>query len=426
MKIEEIRNDLLDESYFDISHPSGLKILVMPKKGYSGAYAIFAAKYGSVDNTLLQSDGSYKTIPEGTAHFLEHKLFESEDLDAFERFAKTGASANAYTSFDRTGYLFSCTGNFKKNLEILLDFVQHPYFTQATVEKEQGIIGQEIMMYKDVPDWEASFNLFRALYHNLPLRVDIAGSCESISQITADLLYECYNSYYSLGNMVLAISGNVNVEDVIDVADRMLLKTDEGGLIPRKLIDEPADVVTSYTEERLAVSAPQFMLGFKETWDTPERSSKEEQAMGMLLDMIAGPSSALYKRLLDMKLINTSFSFEYFTGFGYSAVMFGGESSDPKAVEKEIKAEIAKFRENGIDPEIFQRTRKKLYGRMIMGLNDIDEIANNMALSYFCGESIFTDFEVYKTITKEYAEDLLSKTLKDEYSALSVILPIEQ
>lgn len=425
MKIEEIRNDLLNESYFDISHPSGLKILVMPKKNYSGAYAIFATKYGSVDNMLLQPDGSYKTIPEGTAHFLEHKLFESEDLDAFERFAKTGASANAYTSFDRTGYLFSCTGNFKKNLEILLDFVQHPYFTQQTVEKEQGIIGQEIMMYKDVPDWEATFNLFRALYHNHPLRVDIAGSCESIAQITADLLYECYNSYYDLGNMVLAISGNVSVEDVTEVADRMLVKKAEGGLIPRKVIDEPKEVVTHYTEERLAVASPQFMLGFKETWDTPERSTKEEQTMEMLLDIIAGPSSQLYKRLLDKKLINTTFSFEYFTGFGYSAVMFGGESADPKAVEKEIKAEIEKFRQNGIDDEIFSRTRKKLYGRMIMGLNDVDEIANNMALSYFCGESIFTDFEVYKTITKEYAEDLLGKTLKDEYSALSVILPVE-
>ena len=425
MKIEEKRNEFLDESYFDISHPSGLKILVMPKKGYSGAYAIFATKYGSIDNALPQSDGTYKIIPEGTAHFLEHKLFESEDLDAFERFAKTGASANAYTSFDRTGYLFSCTGNFKKNLEILLDFVQHPYFTQETVEKEQGIIGQEIMMYKDAPSWESTFNLFRALYHNIPLRVDIAGSCESIAQITADLLYECYNSYYRLGNMVLGICGNVNVDDVIEVADKMLINSDDGGLAARKLIDEPKEVVAHYTEERLAVSAPQFMLGFKETWDTPERTTKEEQAMEILLDIIAGPSSKLYKRLLDMKLINTTFSFEYFTGFGFSSVLFGGESSDPKAVEREIKAEIESFRKNGIDPEVFSRTRKKLYGRMIMGLNDIDEIANNMALSYFCGEDIFTDFEVYKTITKEYVESILSKTLMDEYSALSVILPVE-
>lgn len=426
MKIEEIRNEQLGESFFEIDHPSGLKIIVMPKKEYSGAYAIFMTKYGSIDTALPQADGSYKTIPEGTAHFLEHKLFESEDLDAFERFAKTGASANAYTSFDRTGYLFSCTDNFKKNLEILLDFVQHPYFTQQTVEKEQGIIGQEIMMYKDAPDWECNFNLLRALYHNHPVRIDIAGSCESIAEISADLLYECYNSFYDLGNMVLAIAGNVNIEDVIEVADSTIEKKAAGSLIKRKPIDEPKEIVTDYTEEELAVSSPQFMLGFKETWDTPERTTKEEIAMDMLLDIISGPSSELYKKLLDMKLINTTFYYEYFTGFGFSSVLFGGESSDPKAVEKEIKAEIQRFREKGIDDETFSRTRKKLYGRMIMGLNDVDEIANDMALSYFAGENIFTDFEIYKTITPGYLEEMLSKTLDDKYSALSVILPSKE
>lgn len=426
MKIEEIRNEQLGESFFDISHPSGLKILVMPKEGYSGAYAIFATKYGSIDTALPQSDGGYRAIPEGTAHFLEHKLFESEDLDAFERFAKTGASANAYTSFDRTGYLFSCTGNFKKNLEILLDFVQHPYFTQQTVEKEQGIIGQEIMMYKDAPDWECTFNLLRALYHNHPVKVDIAGSCESIAEISADLLYECYGSFYDLGNMVLAIAGNVNIDDIIEVADSFIEKKANGTLIQRKPVDEPKETVTDYIEEKLSVGTPQFNLGFKETWGTPERTTKEEIAMDMLLDIISGPSSDLYKRLLDMKLINTSFSYEYFTGFGYSSVIFGGESCDPKAVEKEIKAEIERFRESGIDEDTFSRTRKKLYGRMIMGLNDVDEIANDMALSYFAGENIFTDFEIYKDITASFLEEMLSKTLQNEYSALSVINPIEE
>ena len=263
MIIKEVRNERLDEMYYDISHPSGLKILVMPKSGYSGAYGIFMTKYGAIDTMLPQADGTYKEIPEGTAHFLEHKLFESEDLDAFERFAKTGASANAYTSFDRTGYLFSCSSNFRQNLEILLDFVQHPYFTQQTVEKEQGIIGQEIMMYKDVPDWEIMFNLFRAMYHNHPLRTDIAGTCESIAEITADMLYDCYNSFYNLGNMVLAVAGNVSVDDVVEVADRVLEKKSDGAMLERKVFDEPKEVVSHYTEEKLSVSAPQFMLGFK-------------------------------------------------------------------------------------------------------------------------------------------------------------------
>lgn len=422
MNIKEIKNELLNEKYYDIDHPSGLKILVMPKENYSSTYAIFATKYGSIDTMIQMKDGSFKEIPEGTAHFLEHKLFESEDLDAFERFAKTGASANAYTSFDRTGYLFSCSANFKKNLEILLDFVQNPYFTQATVEKEQGIIGQEIDMYKDVPDWEVMFNCLMNMYHNLPVRIDIAGTHESIAQISAETLYGCYDNFYNLHNMVLSVAGNVSVDEVIEVADRML-KPVEGKMAQRKVIDEPKEVVSPYVEEKLSVATPQFMFGFKENRDTPERTAKEEVTMEILLDMISGQSSELYRRLFDNKLINNSFGFEYFTGFGYSCVFFAGESTDPKAVADEIVKEIKSFRENGFDKAAFDRTKKKLYGRMIMGMNDVDGIANNMAVSYFAGEDIFTDFEIYKTVTLEDVEELFKNTLDENYSVLSVIKP---
>lgn len=422
MKINEIRNDLLNDVYYDIDHPSGLKILVMPKEGYESTYAIFATKYGSIDTMIQLEDGSYKEIPEGTAHFLEHKLFESEDLDAFERFAKTGASANAYTSFDRTGYLFSCSANFKKNLEILLNFVQNPYFTQATVEKEQGIIGQEIDMYKDVPDWEVMFNCLRTMYKNLPVRIDIAGTQESIAKISADVLYGCYENFYNLNNMVLAVAGNTTVDEVLEVADRVL-KPVEGKMAERKIIDEPKEVISDYCEEALSVATPQFMLGFKESWETPERTAKEEITMEILMDMLSGSSSNLYRRLFDAKLINNSFGAEYFTGFGYSCVLFAGESSDPKAVAEAIKEEIKAFRKNGIDVPTFERTKKKLYGRMIMGMNDVDNLANNMVVSYFADESLFTDFEVYKTITVADVEAMLEKTLDENYSVLSVIKP---
>ncbi len=422
MNIKEIKNELLNEKYYDIDHPSGLKILVMPKDNYASSYAIFATKYGSIDTMIQMQDGSFKEIPEGTAHFLEHKLFESEDLDAFERFAKTGASANAYTSFDRTGYLFSCSANFKKNLEILLDFVQNPYFTQATVEKEQGIIGQEIDMYKDVPDWEVMFNCLRTMYHNLPVRIDIAGTQESIAQITAETLYGCYDNFYNLHNMVLAVAGNVSVDEVIEAADKVL-KPVEGKMAQRKIIDEPKEVVENYVEEKLSVATPQFMFGFKESWNAPERTTREEISMEILLDMLSGQSSELYKRLFDGKLINNSFGFEYFTGFGYSCVLFAGESSDPKKVAEEIVKEIKRFRETGFDEVTFERTKKKLYGRMIMGMNDVDGIANNMAVSYFAGEDIFADFEIYKTITLDDVTELFGKTLDEDYSVLSVINP---
>lgn len=422
MNIKEVRNELLNEKYYDIDHPSGLKILVMPKENYSSTYAIFATKYGSIDTMIQMSDGSFKEIPEGTAHFLEHKLFESEDLDAFERFAKTGASANAYTSFERTGYLFSCSANFKKNLEILLDFVQNPYFTQATVEKEQGIIGQEIDMYKDAPDWEVMFNCLRTMYHNLPVRIDIAGTQESIAQITAKTLYGCYDNFYNLHNMVLAVAGNADVDEIVEVADKVL-KPVEGKMAQRKVIDEPEEVIDSYIEEKLSVATPQFMFGFKESWDTPERTTKEEISMEILLDMISGQSSELYKRLFDGKLINNSFGFEYFTGFGYSCVLFAGESNDPKKVAEEIVGEIGRFRETGFDETAFERTKKKLYGRMIMGMNDIEGLANNMAVSYFAGEDVFNDFEIFKTVTLDDVNDIFKKTLDENRSVLSVINP---
>lgn len=423
MKIEEIRNDALNESYFKIEHPSGLTILVMPKAGYSSSYAVFAAKYGSIDTRISTGDGTFSDIPEGTAHFLEHKLFESEELAAFERFAKTGASANAYTSFDRTGYLFSCSGNFKESLEILLDFVQKPYFTQETVEKEQGIIGQEIRMYKDVADWEVLFNLLRSLYKTNPVRIDIAGTEESIAQISADMLYKCYGSFYDLNNMVLAVSGNAAVEDVLEVADRML-KPSAGSPVKREFVEEIQELDASYIEEKLSVSAPQFMLGFKEAVKTPERTAEERLCARILLDIIAGKASPLYKKLLDAGLINSTFSIEYFEGFSYACSIFGGESKDPKTVATEIKNEISRLKSEGVDEKTFERTRRKLYGRMIMMYNDVDELANELAATFFTGNGLFDELELCKAITLVSVNARLNDILDENSSALSVILPL--
>lgn len=222
--------------------------------------------------------------------------------------------------------------------------------------------------------------------------------------------------------MVLAVAGNVSVDEVIEVADKAL-KPVEGKMAQRKLIDEPKEVLDSYVEEKLSVATPQFMFGFKESWDTPERTTKEEISMEILLDMISGQSSELYKRLFDGKLINSSFGFEYFTGFGYSCVLFAGESNDPKSVSEEIVKEIKKFRETGFDKTAFDRTKKKLYGRMIMGMNDVEGLANNMAVSFFAGENIFTDFEIFKTVTLDDINDIFKKTLDENYSVLSVIKP---
>ena len=222
MNIQEIKSKRTLDKYYKINHDSGLTIYLFPKKDYNSKYAIFGTKYGSVNNAFSLDNGEVTAVPDGIAHYLEHKLFESEDGDAFTRYAKTGANANAYTSFDKTCYLFSCTENFDESFEILLDFVQSPYFTEETVAKEQGIIGQEIRMYDDSPEWCVMFNMLENMYHNHPVKIDIAGTVESIAKITPDYLYQCYNTFYNLNNMVLCVAGDLTVEDVLKTADKML------------------------------------------------------------------------------------------------------------------------------------------------------------------------------------------------------------
>ncbi len=411
----------LRERLYEIDHSSGLKIFVMPKANYKSTYAVFGTKYGSIDTCFKRSDQKeYTRVPEGIAHFLEHKLFESEELDAFTRYAETGASANAFTSFDKTCYLFQCSDRFADSLKILLDFVTHPYFTKETVEKEQGIIGQEITMYYDVPGWMSTFNLLRCLYKNHPVRIDIAGTVESISQITDKLLYDCYHTFYNLNNMALAVVGNVTPEEVIKVCDEMLKKS-EDVTIERVFDEEPRDIVKSYEEYHIAVSMPVFSFGYKEACKTPQRTVQETVGMEILLEILAGETSNLYSALFEKGLINSTFSKEYFTGNGYEAVIFEGESTDAKAVAQAIKEEVARLRKEGISDQAFESARRSLYGREIMSYNVTDDVANAVIGCYFAGYSIFDPLEVYKNVKKEDVEKLLSEKLDEKYSALSVV-----
>lgn len=417
----EIKSEILQERYYEIKHKSGLKIYVMPKESYSSAYAVFGTNYGSIDTKFkLEGERDFTSVPEGIAHFLEHKLFESEELDAFEQYAKTGASANAYTSFDKTCYLFSCSNNFNDNLKILLNFVQNPYFTAETVEKEQGIIGQEIAMYYDVPGWMSMFNLLKALYHNHPVKIDIAGTKESISKITDKLLYSCYNTFYNLSNMALAVVGNVDVNDVIAVCDECL-KQSQPIKIERSFDNEPRSIVQPYVEYRLDVSMPVFSFGFKEKCETEKRSLRDIIETNILLEIIAGETSPLYNKLLEDGTINESFSKEYFTGNGFEAVLFEGESNEPEKAAVSIKEEIKNLRQSGIDALRFETVRRSLYGREIMEYNDIDGVANSMIYCSFNGYELFDSLEIYKKVTVRDIEKRLENMMKEEYSALSVV-----
>lgn len=420
-KITFVENSVLDEGYYSIDHKSGLKIYVYPKEEYTSTYAVFGTKYGSIDTRFKRSDREdFIEIPAGTAHFLEHKLFESEELDAFQRYAKTGASANAYTSFDRTCYLFTCTGHFKENFEILLDFVRHPYFTEETVRKEQGIIGQEIDMYKDSPDWECLFNLLGAMYHNHPVKIDIAGTKDSIAQISADMLFSCYDTFYNLSNMALAVAGKTTVEEVLEVADRLLEKG-ENVTVERAFKPEPESIVTPYVEAHLPVTTPVFCFGYKENYDTPERTLEEEIAKGLILDVLAGQMSPLYKELLDENLINGNFGTEFFNGFNYAAPIISGESSDPEKVAEKIKARVSELKKELISEEDFEIVLKKCYGRTIRAFSDIDTVANGLVVSHFENEELFSEFNVIKQMKLSYVNQVLLNSFDEDKAVLSVV-----
>lgn len=417
---EIIKSQRLGEEFLRIKHKSGLTLLLCPMKGYSSAYALFGTEYGSVESSFIDKDGALVQIPAGTAHFLEHKMFESEEGDAFALYAKTGASANAYTSFDKTAYLFSCSDNFKESLSILMHLVTEPYFTPQTVEKEQGIIGQEIKMYDDSPEWRVMFNLMEALFEKHPLKIDIAGTVDTIAQITADTLYTCYNAFYNLNNMALAIAGNFEVQDVLDLADE-ILKPAEPMTAQRILVDEPAQVVKHRVEQQLPVATPLFQIGFKAVPKSKEENLINQVYDEILLDTIAGEHTALYRSMYDEGIINSTFVGEVMAGRDFAVTLFEGESRDPDKVYEALCGEIRRMQREGIDRDAFERSRRAIYGRYLGMYARVDSVASLMLTTQFGGADMYTVLEAAAGATYEVLTARLLEAFDPERSALSVV-----
>ncbi|MGI6269218.1 MAG: EF-P 5-aminopentanol modification-associated protein YfmH [Candidatus Howiella sp.] len=421
MKKTIMENTAIGEKYIYAEHESGLKIYICPKEEYASSYAMFGTKYGSIDTKFSIDGGGMQEVPAGIAHFLEHKLFESEDGDAFTRYAKTGASANAYTSFDRTCYLFSCSDRFEESFDILLDFVQSPYFTKETVDKEQGIIGQEIRMYDDSPSWRVLFNMLEGMFQNHPVKIDIAGTVESIAQIDADLLYRCYNAFYNLNNMFICVAGKVD-------PDRLLVQIEKGlkpvrpVTVERGRFAEQDGVNRAYISQDFAVAVPLFCLGFKEKCARPERTLKEILSTEILLDLLIGPTSPLYERLIEEKWINANFDTEYFNGHGYAVPILSGESTQPERVRDAVFGELDRLRREGLDPNLFEAARRAKYGRSVMQFNNVERIASGMVEAAMTGSGLFEDIEVLQALTLEDVADRLD-ALKADCAVLSVVRP---
>ncbi len=422
MKQEIITCPYDGQNCLHVKHQTGLDIYIMEMPDFHSAYALFGTRYGSV-NTMFRLDGEpdFAQVPEGIAHFLEHKLFENEDTGAFEQYAKTGAIANAYTSFDRTAYLFMCSENFNPSLEILLNFVQNPYFTQETVDKEQGIIAQEIRMNEDEPGWKLFFNSLKSMYHAHPVRIGIAGTVESIQKIDADLLYRCYHTFYNLHNMTLCIAGNVHADEILEICDRLLIQNEDHKL-EEVYPEEPYEVVQHEIIDTAPVGVPLFSLDFKLKPKSDYALVKAELLAELSLDALFSPSTEIYQQMLEENLINFGFGVDSaFSGNGYFSIGIGGESRNPRAVREKIFEEIQKAKQNGFDKQAFERLKKSKYGSMIRSMNSVESNASMMLECYMYKIKPFEQIAALAEVTYEEALQFLRDEIDIENSVLSIV-----
>jgi predicted Zn-dependent peptidase len=420
--MHEIIKDLkTNAEYTKIKHKTGLTILVWEMENFSSSMALFGTKYGSINTSFrVKGESDYTTVPEGIAHFLEHKLFENEDCDVFDLYAKTGANANAFTSFDKTAYLFACTDNFDKSLKILLDFVQAPYFTKENVDKEQGIIGQEIQMTNDNPNWKVFFNLLDCLYFEHPVKIDIAGTKDSIAKIDADLLYKCYSTFYNLNNMVLCVAGNVKVEDILRISDECL-KENTPIEIENIFPEEPLTVVKKSKEHIQAVGVPMFSVGYKMQPYTGKENLKAETITNIIADILTDTASPFYKEMSDKGLINSSFDCEVFNGDGFFSLIFSGESNDPYTLQKELNNVFENAKIKGLDRQHFENLRRENYGGVIKHFNNVNAVAEMLLTDYFADVNSFDILDILRSLKFEEVQEFLVKNINTENSAISIV-----
>lgn len=422
MSWEVIENKAVNEKYYFQKHKSGLPIFVVPKPGFSKTYALFATNFGSVNSAFLKADGSEVRVPDGTAHFLEHKLFESEEGDAFAQFAQNGANANAYTSFDRTAYLFSATEKVEETLGILLKMVSTPYFTEQSVKKEQGIIGQEIGMYDDDPGWQALIQILGLLYHNNTVKLDIAGSVQSIAEITPEKLYDCYYNFYNLSNMALCVCGDVTPDMVLRVADEYLeAGTREAG---ETIFPEEAETLCgTRAEKQMSVSLPIYMIGLKdnETGIYGREFAEKKLLYSMCLDLLCGEDSDFYKEAYREGLINSSFGSEYDGSAHFSMALFTGEGRAPDKIFDRLMGHMERLRNGGITKERFEACKKAQYGSRISLFNHVEAIANQLISCYFMKVGLFDGLELFQDLTLEKVQAFYDRHFDRSRCALSII-----
>lgn len=394
----------INETLYHEVLPNGLTVYLLPKNDYHKTYGLFSTNYGSIDNEFIPYGEKEKVkVPDGIAHFLEHKLFEKEDGDVFQLFGQQGASANAFTSFTKTSYLFSTTDQVEQNLTTLIDFVQAPYFTEETVNKEKGIIGQEIQMYEDDPNWRMFFGILNNLYPAHPLHIDIAGTVESIDKITAQDLYTCYRTFYQPSNMVLFVVGKMEPEKLM----KLIRENQEAKNFPPKqeivrYFPENTKEIIKQSALEAAITRDKFVLGIKGLDTLPQEGTellRYKTAINLLFQMILGNTSRNYLAMYNQGIIDDSFGFEFSLDREFHFADFSGDTDEPEKAAEKVKEIILGF---AYDPEVSEMNldllKKKMLGQYFQSLNSIEYIANQFTQSLFGDRTLFDLPEIIDSI----------------------------
>jgi len=427
--MKTIEFEQINETLYHEKLDNGLQVYILPKTGFNKTFATFTTNYGSIDHQFkpLGKD-DYIRVPDGIAHFLEHKMFEKEDGDVFQKFSKQGASANAFTSFTRTAYLFSSTNEVEKNLITLIDMVQEPYFTEKSVEKEKGIIGQEIRMYDDNPDWRLFFGTIENMYHHHPVKIDIAGTVESISHITADLLYECYHTFYHPSNMLLFVVGPVNPDEIMNLIRSNQAKKQYSNApeIQRYFEEEPETVNNKKQELKMNVQTPKCYVGIKskKVHQQGREMLKHELALNMVLEILFGKSSNNYEELITSGLIDDTFQYDitFEQGFGFGYV--GSDTNDPDALSGRLQTILLEAK-NGqyLSDEALQRIKKKRIGGFLRSMNSPEFIANQFTRYTFNGMNLFDTVSVLEELDFDYVKEAAKQFIEENRITVCQVVP---
>ena len=418
-----IENLKVKEKLYIEKLENGLTVMIIPKKNIQKKYVIFGTNFGSIDNHFIDPKTNEEIkIPDGVAHFLEHKMFEQKSgKNSLDTLSALGVDANAYTTNDHTAYLFETTENFYEALDELMDYIQNPYFTDENVEKEKGIIGQEIKMYEDHPGWQVYLNTMKCMYKENPVRDDIAGSIESISQINKEILYTCYNTFYNPSNMALVVCGDFEAEEILKEIKSRLIEKEKQAEIKRIYPPKEEKILQKEKTVKMEVNTPLFMIGFKDNQQEKENIVKKHIAIEIILNILLGQSSELYKKLYEQGDLISTPDLDYEFSKQYAHILISGQSKNPKEIVLKVTEKIQDLKKNGINEEEFNRIKKKIYGNYVTEYNSVAEISRMFLADYFKGINSFDYLENYNLITLDYTKQILNEIFTEENMVVSIV-----